>query len=188
MATAKFLLVLLCSALTSSAGMLKLDLLMRLGRHLSTQQQLRAALVKTAEGELGTREIGGNNQGPRIAEYLAVVKLKRPEPWCAAFISWVFRKNGYAKPCSGWSPDLFPRSRLARSALPGNLIGIYFPDLKRIAHVGMIISQKNDLITTVEGNTNVAGSREGDGVMRRIRHRRTVYQISDWITERGAKP
>lgn len=187
MATIKLLLVILCIVITCSAGMSKRNLLIPTPLWHQKEQQQRNLLISTAEGELGVRETGGNNQGIRIAEYLATVGLKRPEPWCAAFLCWVYKKNGLNKPCSGWSPDLFPKSRLARSALPGNIIGIYFPELKRIAHVGLIVGQRHDLVMTIEGNTNVEGSREGDGVYRRARHRRTVYQIADWITERRTK-
>jgi hypothetical protein len=168
--------------------MLKLDLLTQLRREAPKEQQIREALVKTATGELGVREQGGNNKGPRIIQYLAVVKLKTAEPWCAAFISWIFNKNGFSQPCSGWSPDLFIKAKLARSALPGNLVGIYFSSLKRIAHVGMIVQQKNDWYYTIEGNTNIDGGREGDGVYRRMRHKRAIYQLADWVTERRETP
>lgn len=145
-------------------------------------RKYRLLLVRIAQGELGLREKTGRNDGKRIAEFLVSVGLKRPEPWCAAYVSWVFAKAGFAKPRSGWSPDLFPASRLARSALPGNLIGIYFPEKKRIAHVGLIEKQDGDWLVSLEGNTNVTGSREGDGVYRKRRHRKTVYRIADWVS------
>lgn len=148
----------------------------------------RLLLVRIAQGELGLREQTGRNDGARIARFLETVGLKKPEPWCAAFVSWVFAEAGFEKPRSGWSPDLFPASRLARSALPGNVIGIYFPHKKRIAHVGLIERQDGDWLVALEGNTNTSGSREGDGVYRKRRHRKTVYKIADWVTSgrRGA--
>lgn len=152
-----------------------------------TELSRRDKLVKTAAAELGVREVGGNNKGARIAEYLAVVKLKRPEPWCSAFVCWVFAQNGYKNPCSGWSPDLFLSSSISTTVLPGNIIGFYFPNLKRIAHVGLIVNQKDSWILTTEGNTNVKGSREGDGVYLRMRHRREIYRIADWVSERRIK-
>lgn len=142
----------------------------------------RLLLVKIAQGELGLREKTGRNDGERIAEFLITVGLKNPEPWCAAFISWVFAKAGFDQPRSGWSPDLFPVSRLARSALPGNVIGIYFPEKKRIAHVGLIEKEDGDWLISLEGNTNLSGSREGDGVYRKRRHRKSIDKISDWLS------
>ncbi len=153
---------------------------------LSTAQndrKSRLLLVKIAQGELGLREKTGRNDGKRIGEFLTVAGLRRPEPWCAAFVSWVFAEAGFEKPRSGWSPDLFPVSRLARSALPGNVIGIYFPEKKRIAHVGLIEKEDGDWLISLEGNTNITGSREGDGVYRKRRHRKSIYKISDWVSQ-----
>ncbi|MEJ2883302.1 hypothetical protein [Pedobacter sp. GR22-6] len=63
----------------------------------------------------------------------------------------------------------------------GLVLGIYFPSLKRIGHVGLVEYVKGDYIHSIEANTNVIGSREGDGVYRKIRHRRTIYKYSDWL-------
>ena len=145
---------------------------------------VRSRIIATAAKEVGVREKTGQNDGKAIAEYLRSVGLNRPEPYCAAFVCWVFQKEGLSKPRSGWSPDLFPQSRLARSALPGNVIGIYFPQLKRIAHAGLIEKVDGSWISTIEANTNVSGSREGDGVYRKKRHFRTIYRMADWI-EKG---
>jgi hypothetical protein len=116
--------------------------------------------------------------------YLRSVGLHAGDPYCAAFISYLFLKGNYKAPKSGWCPDLFPSSRLARSTLPGNVIGIYYIDKKRIAHVGLIEEMDGEWCLSIEANTNVAGSREGDGVYRKRRHIRTIYKISDWISER----
>ena len=148
---------------------------------------IRSRLVKLAENEIGVRERNGNNSGPRVEEYLRTVGLKSGQPWCAAFVSWVYAKSNFPKPRSGWSPDLLPTGRLARSALPGNILGIYFSEYRRIAHVGLITRQDGDWVTSVEGNTNVTGSREGDGVYLKKRHVKTIYRIADWIEQGGAK-
>lgn len=184
MPTIKFLLGVICLAFTGGYSLFKCNLLVT-PKAVNKQNNQRAALVQTAENEVGVREKTGNNDGVMVEAYLAFVGLKKPEPWCAAFVCWVYAKNGFKKPRSGWSPDLFPSSRLARLALPGNILGIYFPDKNRIAHVGIIIREKDDWIYSVEGNTDVAGSREGDGVYRRMRHKRTIYKIADWVAERG---
>lgn len=145
----------------------------------------RGHIVKLAENEIGVRERTNQNDGLRVEEYLHCVGLKKGQPWCAAFVSYIYQKGGFAKPRSGWSPALFPSSRLARSALPGNLIGIYFLEYKRIAHVGIIVKQEGDWMISVEGNTGISGSREGEGVFRKRRQVRTIHSMSDWITEKG---
>lgn len=141
----------------------------------------RKALLKRAEGEIGVRESSGNNDGERVEEYLKVVGLRRGAPYCAAFISYIFKQEGFGQPRTGWSPALFPVSRLARSALPANILGIYFPELKRIAHVGMIERKDGDWCVSIEGNTSLQGGREGEGVFRKRRHMRTIYRIADWV-------
>jgi len=141
----------------------------------------RQALLKLAIAEIGVKERSGKNDGARVEEYLAVAGLKRGDPYCAAFISYLFKQEGFTQPRTGWSPALFPVSRLARSALPANILGIYFPELKRIAHVGMIERMDGNWCVSIEGNTSLQGGREGEGVFRRRRHIRTIYRIADWV-------
>jgi cell wall-associated NlpC family hydrolase len=185
MATIKLFMGILCFAFTGGNGMLSSNLLRTAPTGTTVTSAARTQLVKLAENEIGIREKTGRNDGPRVEEYLRCVGLKKGQPWCAAFVSFIYQKGGFAKPRSGWSPALFPSGRLARSALPGNLIGIYFSEQKRIAHVGIIVQQEGDWMISVEGNTGISGGREGDGVYRKRRQVRTVHSIADWITERG---
>jgi hypothetical protein len=78
---------------------------------------------------------------------------------------------------------LFSASRLVKGPKPADVFGIYFRDLKRIAHVGLVEKVKNDWIYSLEGNTNIDGGREGDGVYAKKRHRRTIAVYSDWIAK-----
>lgn len=51
-----------------------------------------------------------------------------------------------------------------------------------VAHVGFIDAWPDgDYVITVEGNTNMAGSREGDGVYRKRRPKQSIYQVSRWV-------
>lgn len=185
----------LCFTFTSSFSLLNSHLLKQTGitQYIHSIHDTdgytiqRNLLVQLAAKEIGVREKTGNNDGIRVEEYLASVNLKKGQPWCAAFICYIYHQAGLAKPSTGWTPDMFPSSRLSKSALPGNIAGIYFPALKRIAHVGLITKTEGDWIITTEGNTNITGSREGDGVYLKWRHRRTVYQISDWLSAKKSK-
>ncbi|MCX2477994.1 peptidoglycan-binding protein [Pedobacter sp. MC2016-15] len=185
MSTTRILLGYLCVALAGSAGMPHRPLLTKSSTH---EMVLRNTVVQLARQELGVREKTGNNDGARVATYLATVQLKPGQPWCAAFISFIFKQANLTKPRTGWSPDLFPASRLTKLCSPANLAGIYFSEYKRIAHVGLIKAKKGDWLTLVEGNTNVAGSRDGDGVYMKVRHIKTINKIADWITERRGGP
>jgi hypothetical protein len=102
--------------------------------------------------------------------------------WCAPYVSYVFLQNGYLRPRSAWSPDLFPKSRLAKSARPDDVLGVYFTDLQRIAHVGIVEKMDGDWCVSLEGNTNIAGNRNGDGIYRCRKHRRTIFKYVDWIS------
>jgi hypothetical protein len=138
-------------------------------------------IIGIAEKELGVRELTGKNDGPRVETYLRYVGLKKGHAWCAAFVSWVYGQAGYALPKSAWSPQLFPASRLRKVPAPALVLGIYFPALKRIAHVGLVTELQHDWVHSIEGNTNPAGSREGEGVYRRLRHKRFISSYANYL-------
>jgi len=196
---------------------------------LSTQKLVQQIYTS----QIGIREIG-TNSGPMVGQYLRYVNLPKGNPWCAAFVCWVFGEANIVNPRTGWSSAMFPASRTiwtkvesgkqqkvesgkhqkvesgklkvesgwaeSRCAFPplagaggglsnqkppipstGDIFGLYFPERKRIAHVGFIDQWDGTWMVTVEGNTNVSGSREGDGVYRKRRLVRTVYKVARFI-------
>ncbi|WP_316813864.1 peptidoglycan-binding protein [Pedobacter heparinus] len=156
--------------------------------------------LNIARAEVGVREATGLNDGKRVEEYLAAVGLPKGHPYCAAFVSWAFKKAGYDQPRTAWSPVLFPNERVvgyssgdpsslrfARHDGQGLVFGIYFPALKRIAHCGFVSQVKGDWIGTIEANTSLPGNREGDGVYTRTRHFRTIRCYADWTRKGGVK-
>jgi hypothetical protein len=148
---------------------------------LTSNAEAEYRIVSIAEKALGVREQHGKNDGIAVETYLRYVKLGKGYPWCAAFVSWVFGQAGYSKPRSAWSPDLFPSSRIRSVPKIAVVLGIYFPALKRIAHVGLVTGLQHDWVESVEGNTNAAGSREGDGVYRRLRHKRFINRYALYL-------
>jgi hypothetical protein len=170
----------------------------------ASEQATRDHVQRIYTAEIGIRERTGNNDGLRVEEYLRYVKLKKGDPWCAAFVCWALGKAGVENPRSGWSPDLFPRqkivwertrmtkiqaelqrSRNADFPRHGDVFGIWFADRQRIAHVGFVDKWTDDWLITVEGNTNEAGSREGDGVYRKRRLIRSIWQVARWVRREG---
>lgn len=170
--------------------------------------RIRVQQIYTSQ--IGIRE-KGINAGADVEKYLLYVNLPKDNPWCAAFVCWVFGRAGVGNPRSGWSPDLFPASRTilprvesgtaqltksgklktesgwtdnwrqtSNAQIPraGDVFGLYFPEKGRIAHVGFVDEWKDPWMVTVEGNTNVLGSREGDGVYRKRRLIRSVYKVA----------
>lgn len=179
MAAVRVFLLVVCFAFNGWSGLFNRNLL-DIDQAKSDDAVLRKKLIELARTELGVRETTGNNDGKRVEQYLACAGLKKGQPYCAAFVSFVFKQAGFDAPRTGWSPALFPNDRLVKVAVSGNVFGIYFPALKRIGHCGFIENSRGDWLGTIEANTNIAGSREGDGVYRRIRHRRAIRSIADW--------
>lgn len=155
--------------------------------------------------QIGVRE-KETNSGPAVEQYLRYVSLPKGNPWCAAFVCWVFGQAGVENPRSGWSPDLFGAGRVIweraagekgikskeqgaknkEQGLPrtGDVFGLFFPEKKRIAHAGFIDQWDGTWLVTVEGNTNMSGSREGDGVYRKRRLVKSVYKVARYVGDK----
>lgn len=144
-------------------------------------------IVAIARSQIGIKEATGKNDGAEVEAYLATTGLKKGEPWCAAFLSWVFKEAGYEQPVTAWAPALFPSVRLVKRPIPAIVFGIYFPSLKRIGHCGIIERVNGNFIIGIEGNTNLNGSREGNGVYRKLRHVKTIYRFADWLNNNSKK-
>lgn len=146
-------------------------------------------VVRTYESQVGVREATGNNDGDAVGMYLQSTGLGEGYAWCAAFVNWVYVQCVVQTPLSpAWSPSWFLSKRVIyangkeiKTPGPGDVFGIYFASKGRIAHVGFIDDWGKDIVMTVEGNTNDAGSRDGDGVYRKRRLKRQVYKVSRWI-------
>lgn len=167
-----------------------LGLFLAFGLTCISGQNARNRVKEIYTAELGVRELSGRNDGERVEMYLQSVGHKKGAPWCAAFVSWVYQEADIKAPRSAWSPAWFPISntvyirRASKNKTPdsGDVFGIYFQNLKRIAHVGFIDEwQSGSVAITVEGNTNEAGSREGDGVYRKRRLKSQIYKVSRWL-------
>ena len=156
-----------------------------IGAHYGTfksygkEESRTGALLRTAQKEIGVREVG-QNAGPRVDQYCAYVGLKRVA-WCACFVSWCHGQLGYKTPKTGWSPALFPAKRQVARPRPGVVMGLYYASLGRIGHCGILESVRSDFCITIEGNTGASGEREGQGVWRKTRHKRTIAKYADWL-------
>ncbi|RZK48030.1 MAG: CHAP domain-containing protein [Pedobacter sp.] len=151
------------------------------------------------DAQVGVRE-QGHNAGRKVESYLAAVNLGKGHAWCAAFICWVYGQADIPNPQTGWSPSLFPSSKViwqnfevathpkwrgqaSKAKIPrtGDIFGIYFADKKRIAHAGFVDSWQSNWVITVEGNTNPEGYRDGDGVYRKKRLTKSLYTVARYI-------
>ena len=147
---------------------------------------IREQLIKTFRSQIGVRQTNGNT-GPEIDMYLASVGLGPGYPWCGAFMSWGYQEHNLSVPETGaWTPSWFIDGRVIpnNQAQLGDVGGLYFSNLGRIAHIMVFDENWSDagnLIITVEGNTNDTGSREGDGVYRKRRSKNQIHRVANWI-------
>jgi hypothetical protein len=137
---------------------------------------------------VGVREATGHNDGRSVEMYLKSVKVSKGNPWCAAFVHWCLDSAGIKNKITAWSPSahnsanlVWMARRLNKEPEPGDVFTLWFPKLKRIAHTGFVHRKVNSSIyQSVEGNTNEAGSREGDGVYKKYRSFNATYSITRW--------
>ena len=155
-------------------------------------------LLPTMQKYLNIREQGGNNKGNFIDQWLVAVGIKYPAPWCAAYASGVFNECNISNPNSAWSPsfDTSPLGRTiynTRDPLPtkyqmGMIFTLYYANLKRVGHVGMITDISGEWATTNEGNVTMAGTRETnegkDGVRSLKRDIRKMHKIRIYDTQK----
>lgn len=137
--------------------------------------------LEIAASCVGVKEVPpSSNRGPEVDRWIRGVGLN-PEgayPWCAAFIHGCFHEAAAAlkipNPCprTGSALGMWlkakPSQRVAaKVARPGM---VFVLDLGHgTGHVGFVEAVSARTITTIEGNTNDGGSREGIGVFRRTR-------------------
>ena len=150
-------------------------------------KQLQVHDIYTSE--IGVKELTGHNDGTRVELFLKSCKLKKGDPWCAAFVCWSFQQAGVTAVKSGYSPVWFSSKKVIYTRGKGktpqmaDVGGIYFPKMKRIAHTFFIDKWEygSSFTITVEGNTNKDGSREGNGCFKKRRLKTQIYKVSRWL-------
>ena len=147
------------------------------------------AIARIAESKIGVKESGGANKGKAIQPFLDADSYdpngSAPGddgyPWCASFVCWCImvaitgRVITFKRPTTAsafgfeaWS--LAQDNSTNTKKNPGS-------DIKRgdlvifsFSHIGIAVADATAThITTVDGNTNAAGSREGNIVAKKTR-------------------
>lgn len=148
----------------------------------------KPTLQEIYSSQIGIRELTGKNDGPEVEMYLKTVGLGKGYSWCSAFVKWSLDEAEIPNKINAWSPTaenkkniIYQARRFVAEPEPGDVFTIWFPRMKRIGHTGFFDGRQNEtIIVTVEGNTNEAGSREGDGVYKKYRSLKTIHSISRW--------
>jgi hypothetical protein len=133
--------------------------------------------LEIARLNLGVRESSGKNRGPVVDLYVRRAGASLGSPWCAAFCYWCFSEASMElmRPCP--CPRTASVHRLWRKAAPRFQVPVPTDGSLFLVdhgagrgHVGLVEEVNGDRLTTIEGNTDASGTREGDGVYRRFRH------------------
>jgi len=146
---------------------------------------LRVIQVAYAERHVVEDPKVGQNRGARVDEYIRSTHLDPAAnppngyPWCACFIFWCFRQVaialGQSNPCTRtasvithWDLTGAPKllaidARLDHTKVRPGMVFCKTHD--RHSHTGIVCAVTDAGIVTVEGNTNLEGSREGNAVV-----------------------
>jgi hypothetical protein len=144
-----------------------------------------AELLSIAKAEVGTREkfaaghwVNDSKYNRWFGKIPGYSQGGYGWPWCAAFVSWVAHESGHA--------DLYPhtascaigvswfKNRGRFSEYPAVGAQVFFGSGGG-THTGIVYAYDADYVYTYEGNTNVSGGAEGDGVYAKKRARRDAY-------------
>lgn len=156
----------------------------------TAQSELLDAVLDLAAGEVSrrVREVPKNsNSGPRVNEYLSSAGLGPGNAWGCAFVYWCFREASRTRRRPNPMPKTARSSnhwqlaaevgggRVERSTAVNNP-GAIRPGMvfimdwgEGVGHTGFVEEVEGGLITTIEGNTDGSGTREGSGVYRLTR-------------------
>lgn len=153
----------------------------------------RLKTVNIAVSQIGTKE-EYTNGGKQVNLYLKSVGLGGGFYWCAAFVKWVYNLAGVKTPngANGAARSFFEQGRNVyqrggagsiEAVQPGDCVGYYYPNLGRIGHIGLVEKNQPGVLITIEGNTSEGQSRNGDGVHRLRRMKRSIYVAADYISK-----
>jgi CHAP domain len=136
------------------------------------------AMLRMAASQIGVREQRTNRT--KYGRWYGM----NGQAWCAMFVSWVGAHAGVSLPrinsFRGFSGVVSARNfarknnLLTKTPRAGSVFLIIGRNGK--GHTGLVesVNWARRTITTIEGNTNASGSRNGDGVYRRTRKISTI--------------
>lgn len=160
-------------------------------------------VIAVAEGEVGTTEYpSGSNR----VKYWDIFGLEwQGQPWCVAFLAWVFRNaeegvaflgGGKTASCGimlRWYREMdqtVSKSEVQR----GDIVVLNFSGTLDTQHCGLVtdVSRSNGsilYIRTIEGNTSDGGSQDNGGmVCRKVRYPRQIVGVCRPKYKQEVKP
>ena len=132
-------------------------------------------VLRVSAATVGASEHPPNtNAGPYVERVQRSTGNKKGDPWCASWVTdigtialgkaWPVRRTASCALMGEWAAKA--KCRYVPTKTPaaiGDLFLLFYPSLKRFAHVGLVIGVEADgkTIYTREANTSGGGSREG---------------------------
>ena len=117
-----------------------------------------------AEGEIGVKEIAGEQDNPRIVEYQQATTLKATDdetPWCASFVCWVLERAGVPSTRSARARSYEKWGTKLDQPYPGCVVVFWRGKTRRhsAGHVGFYVGGD-----PASGRIAVLGGNQGDMV------------------------
>jgi uncharacterized protein (TIGR02594 family) len=109
-----------------------------------------------ATAEIGVKEFPGNQENPRILEYLHSTNLGAPfqssdeTAWCSAFVNWCMERAGYEGTDSAWARSWLNWGKPLSKPRAGCIVVLSRGEAS--GHVGFYVSQSSNGIKMVGGN------------------------------------
>jgi hypothetical protein len=141
------------------------------------KDELLLKVLEIAASQIGVMEDPpGSNRGPQVEKYLASAGCSPGDPWCASFLYWCFseaaKSMGLKNPLPRTGSCIYHWENTTGKKLSGQQTtdnpALVHPGFIFImdhgggkGHTGIVRSVADGYLNTIEGNTNIAGSREG---------------------------
>ena len=162
----------------------------RLARIAKVRKNTSTNLLQSTKRWTGVKELTGNNDHPMITIAMNLCGLPGDKgyPWCAACMAEIHNNANIPAPYSARVVNWFKHNVVWKkewgdklfTVQPGMVGAIYYNRLRRYGHIVLIVGEDNNNYYTLEGNTNAAGSREGEGFFKKIREKQSIAAIADY--------
>lgn len=139
----------------------------------------RKDIINLAKNEVGTMEKPANSNNVKYNTWYYGKSVSGDSyPWCAVFISWLFRNTNLVKKtasCMDMAQWFKDNGRWSKAPSVGDIVFFKFGTNNRWTnHVGLVIGVNNNSILTIEGNTSTSSDDNGGKVMQRSRNLKNV--------------
>lgn len=126
-----------------------------------------------ARRELGTTEIPGDRDNPRIVEYHQATSLKATDDetaWCSAFVNWCMREAGLPRTDSAMARSWLKWGTAISAPRPGCVV-VFSRGAYPQGHVAFFVGREGDRIRVLGGNQGNRVSIAANGTERVLGYR-----------------